>query len=80
MLLISDTQPELSKRSHLSAFLLTEQQRLHRLMLLNALGMSGSDDTLTINKFEKGSRALEYYSYNYAVPPMKSDEMQFYFV
>ena len=48
--------------------------------VINALGMSGSDDALTINKFEKGSRALEYYSYNYAVPPMKSDEMQFYFV
>ena len=46
----------------------------------NALGQSGICEALTSNKFEKGSKDLEYYSYNYAVPTFEDSGLRLIFV
>lgn len=46
----------------------------------NALGMTGIRDALVANKFEAGSKALQFYSYNFWVPPMDEAQMRFLFV
>lgn len=47
--------------------------------VVNALVMAGLGDAMTANKFERGNRALEYYSYNFAVPSLDPSKVRFYF-
>ena len=46
----------------------------------NSVGITGIHDALIANKFEAGSKALKYYSYNYAIPDMEDFEMRYIFV
>lgn len=48
--------------------------------VINGFSMSGNVDALVSNKFEKGSRDLEYYSYNYAIPNIEDKELRYIFV
>lgn len=48
--------------------------------IINAIVMAGLGDALTAHKFEVGSRALQYYSYNFAVPPFENPELRFCFI
>lgn len=48
--------------------------------VINGFSMSGNVDALVANKFEKGSRDLEYYSYNYAVPDIDDKDLRYIFV
>ncbi|EAX86325.1 myristoyl-CoA:protein N-myristoyltransferase, putative [Trichomonas vaginalis G3] len=48
--------------------------------IITGLQIAGWDQALSINKFEKGSNDLEYYSYNYGVPPMEPNDVRFLFI
>ena len=43
-------------------------------------GTGGLRDALVANKFETGSKELEFYSYNYAVPAMEPTDMRLTFI
>jgi glycylpeptide N-tetradecanoyltransferase len=46
----------------------------------NALSMTGIREALVANKFEVGEKPLQFYSYNFWVPPMEEGKMRFLFV
>jgi glycylpeptide N-tetradecanoyltransferase len=46
----------------------------------NALALAGTQEGLITNKFESGLKALQFYSYNFFVPPMDQSQMRFIFV
>jgi acyl CoA:acetate/3-ketoacid CoA transferase alpha subunit len=48
--------------------------------MVNGLGISGVSEALVHNKFHAGTKGLEFYSYNYAVPRMEDTDMRFIFV
>jgi hypothetical protein len=47
---------------------------------MNGLGIGGIRDALVANRFEEGRKALQFYSYNFAVAPMEDSELRFIFV
>jgi glycylpeptide N-tetradecanoyltransferase len=51
-----------------------------RAEIANSLALNGIQEGLITNKFESGSKALEFYSYNFFVPPMDQSQMRFIFV
>ena len=48
--------------------------------VVNGLLSGGFAEAMIQNKFEKGNRSLEYYSYNYAVPSMDESKIRFFFI
>jgi glycylpeptide N-tetradecanoyltransferase len=46
----------------------------------NAVAAGGIQDALVANKFEAGAKKLQFFSYNFRVPPIKEAEMRFLFV
>jgi glycylpeptide N-tetradecanoyltransferase len=48
--------------------------------VITALGIGGTHDALIANRFEEGKKALQFYSYNYAVTPMEDSNLRFIFV
>jgi len=51
-----------------------------RVDILNALNMGGNSEALIVNKFEQGSRTLDYYSYNFAVNQIDPNDVRFIFI
>ncbi|KAH0785518.1 glycylpeptide N-tetradecanoyltransferase 1-like [Histomonas meleagridis] len=47
--------------------------------IINGFSFTG-EGALTAHKFEAGSKCLQYYSYNYAVPNIPTEEMRYIFV
>jgi hypothetical protein len=48
--------------------------------LVIALSVTGIHEALIANKFEAGSKALQFYAYNFRVPQMSESQMRFLFV
>lgn len=48
--------------------------------VITALMLCDDSEALIANKFEKGTRTIEYYSYNFAVPNIEASEVSYYFV
>jgi hypothetical protein len=48
--------------------------------LVIALSVTGIHDALVANRFEAGAKALQFYAYNFRVPPMNESQMRFLFV
>ena len=47
--------------------------------IINGYSLTGKD-ALVAHKFEEGSRCLQYYSYNYAIPNIPTEELRYIFV
>jgi hypothetical protein len=45
----------------------------------SALSITGIQDALVANKFESGSKPLQFYSFNFRIPSMTECQMRFLF-